>query len=188
MMSIQTPLGVHTPMRLLQGGSDSGNHWQAQLQHKFAEIENLLQWIDDFLLHSKTEKDLIDSLEKFLGVCQAINLKMHAKKTTLFCTKVTFCGRVISLDGIQHHPRHFESLLSMKRPKVASDLQQLLSATNWMRTSLPNYAAVVAPLHEMLEKPTLELENVRRRPFASKSSTAFGDKNMMNHSITSKHN
>ena len=152
MMSIQTPAGVFTPDRLLQGGSDSGNHLQAELQHHFSSIKKLLQWIDDFLLHAKTEAELIDLLEEFFRICQAINLKMHAKKTTLFCKQVTFCGRIISADGIQHHPRHFESLLSMKRPKMAHELQQLLCATNWMRTSLPNYAAMIAPLHTLLEQ------------------------------------
>ena len=152
MMSIQTPAGVFTPDRLLQGGSDSGNHLQAELQHRFSSIKKLLQWIDDFLLHAQTEVELIDILEEFFRICKAINLKMHAKKTTLFCKEVTFCGRIISADGIRHHPRHFESLVSMKRPKMAHELQQLLCATIWMRTSLPNYAAVIAPLHDLLEQ------------------------------------
>lgn len=40
----------------------------------------------------------------------------------------------------------------MKRPSLAAELQQLLCATNWMRTSFPNYSSVVARLHELLEK------------------------------------
>ena len=151
MMSIQTPLGVFTPNRLLQGGSDSGNHFQAVLQEQFSELNNLLQWIDDFLLHATTENELLDSIELFLQICQRINLKVHAEKTSFFCKEVTFCGRVISPSGIAHHPRHFESLLQMKRPTLASELQQLLCATNWMRTSIPAYAETIAPLHKLLE-------------------------------------
>lgn len=151
LMSIQTPLGVYTPTRLLQVGSDSGNHFQSVLQDRFSEVKKLLQWIDDFLIHSSSEADLLDSIETFLKICGEINPKVHAEKTCLFATEVTFCGRIINAEGIRHHPRHFESLLTMKRPTLGEELQQLLCATNWMRTSLPNYAAVVAPLHDLLE-------------------------------------
>eukprot|EP00171_Calliarthron_tuberculosum_P014233 IDg14233t1 len=115
MMSIQTQVGVYSSKRLLQGGSDSGNHFQADL------------------------------------VCEEINLKVHAEKSNFFARKVTFCGRTITPEGIQYHPRHFESLLSMKRPTTAGDLQQLLCAANWMRNSILQYAVVVEPLHSLME-------------------------------------
>ena len=35
--SIQTPIGVYTPTRILQGGTDSGNHYQAVTSEKFDE-------------------------------------------------------------------------------------------------------------------------------------------------------
>lgn len=151
MMSIQTPIGVYTPTRLLQGGSDSGNHFQAVLQDGFSTIKNILQWINDFLLHARTEGKLLGNIEEFLRICQTINLKVHAEKTTLFAREVHFCGRIISDQGIQHHPRHFESLLKMRRPTMTGELQQLLCATNWMRNSLPAYAQAIAPLHDLLE-------------------------------------
>jgi len=152
MMSIQTPLGVYSSRRLLQGGSDSGNHFQAVLGEKFqGRVCNLLQWLDDFLLYSKDECGLLDEIEQFLRVCDEINLKIHAEKSNFFSKKVQFCGRIISSDGVQFHPRHYESLVSMKKPTMAGELQQLLCATNWMRTSIPNYAVVVEPLHNLME-------------------------------------
>ena len=78
-------------------------------------------------------------------------LKVQEKKSHFFAKKVTFCGRIISPEGIQFHPRHFKSLVSMKKPSMAGELQQLLCATNWMRTSIPNYAAVIEPLHTLME-------------------------------------
>ena len=44
MMSIQTPLGVYSSNRLLQGGYDSGNHFQAVIAEKFQErVQKMLQ-------------------------------------------------------------------------------------------------------------------------------------------------
>lgn len=152
MMSIQTLIGVYSSRRLLQGGSDSGNHFQAVLGEKFdGHVSNMLQWLDDFLMYSPTEAGLLDSVQSFLRVCKEINLKVHAEKSNFFSRKVTFCGRIITPEGIQYHPRHFESLVSMKKPETAGDLQQLICATNWMRNAIPNYAIVVEPLHTLME-------------------------------------
>eukprot|EP00171_Calliarthron_tuberculosum_P021957 IDg21957t1 len=115
MHSIQTPIGVYTPTRMLQGGSDSGNHFQAVSQDKFeaAKIQ-MLQWIDDFLLYAKSEADLLISIENFLSVCKEFGFKVHAEKSTFFRRKAKFCGRLLSEQGAQYDPRHFNALLNMK--------------------------------------------------------------------------
>ena len=152
MMSIQTPIGVYSSRRLLQGGTDSGSHFQAVLQHKFdGRVEKMLQWLDDFLFYATNESELLDNVESFLRICKKIRLKVHAEKLSLFTTEAHFCGRIISSKGVQYHPRHFDSLLTMKQPKLASELQQFLCATNWMRNSIPAYAQRIAPLHQLLE-------------------------------------
>lgn len=152
-MSIQTPIGVYSSRRILQGGTDAGNHFQAMLQEKFAEhVTKMLQWIDDFLFYASDESELLDNLESFCKVCSETGVKLHAEKCNLFAKKVKFCGRIISKDGVQFHPRHFQSLLDMKKPTKANELQQLLCATNWMRNSIPSYSIVVEPLHNLLEK------------------------------------
>ena len=153
MMSIQTPIGVYSSRRLLQGGSDSGNHFQAVLSHKFdGRVNKMLQWLDDFLFYAKSEDELLSNIKSFLLVCSEIGLKVHAEKSTLFATEVQFCGRIISRQGVQYHPRHFDTLVSMKTPTMASDLQQFVCATNWMRNSIPNYAQRIQPLHQLLEE------------------------------------
>lgn len=153
MMSIQTPFGVYSSRRLLQGGSDSGNHFQAVLHEKLdGRVENLLQWLDGFLLHAAKEDQLLDQIENFLCVCSEIGLKLHAEKSTLFAKEAKFSGRIISADGIRFNSRHLDYLVGMHKPTVAHELQQLLCATNWMRSSIPNYAQTVAPLHELMEQ------------------------------------
>ncbi len=153
MMSIQTPIGVYSSRRLVQGGSDSGNHFQAVLGEKFqGRVNNLIQWLDDFLFFARDEEGLLNDIQAFLKVCQEINLKVHAEKSSLFSKRVQFCGRIITSEGIQYHPRHFDSLVSMKKPTMAGELQQLLCATNWMRSSIPNYSEVIEPLHNLMEE------------------------------------
>jgi len=61
-MSIQTPEGVFTPQRILQGSTDAGNHFQSVTSQAFMSLsESLLQWIDErsrFAVEFSTEKAL----------------------------------------------------------------------------------------------------------------------------------
>lgn len=80
MMSIQTPIGVYSSLRLLQGGSDSRSHFQAVLQENFeGRVPKYLQWIDDFLFFAEREKELLTNSRSFLVVCKEIGWKVHAE-------------------------------------------------------------------------------------------------------------
>lgn len=152
MMSIQTPLGVYSPTRILQGSTDAGNHFQSVTSQIFSELSsNILQWLDDFLLHAQTEQQLMSITSKFFELCRASNLKIHAQKIEMFKKEAHFCGRIVDGDGFKFDPRRMQALTDMKHPEFAGDLQQFLCATNWIRSSIPMYSEVIAPLHNLME-------------------------------------
>ena len=55
---------------------------------------------------------------------------------------------------MSHDPVRLQSLSDIRRPKTAAELMQFLQAMNWLRTSLPRMAEVVAPLRLFLEELT----------------------------------
>ena len=55
----------------------------------------------------------------------------------------------------------------MRRPETAAELMQFLHAMNWLRTSLPRMAEVVAPLRAFLEE--LMVGAARRTKRAAKN-------------------
>ena len=179
MISIRTPLGVYTSTRLLQGGPDAGNHYQAVTHSAFqAARGKLLQWLDDFLLHARTETELLKYPQSFLTVCKQYGFKVHAKKSQLFLREAQFCGRLISATGVRFEPRHLEALENMRTPQPGSDLQQLLCATNWMRNFIQSYAELVAPLHALMEYVYAQTGGLTKRrvakvPIASAWGTEY---------------
>ena len=78
MMSIQTPAGIYTPRRVLQGGTDSANHFQAVRRDNLeGRVSRMLQWIDEFLLHAPNEVKLLEDIAEFLAVCEEFGFKVH---------------------------------------------------------------------------------------------------------------
>ena len=98
-MSIQTPLGIFTPYRIIQGGTDSGNHFQAATSPLFASIDKLIQWLDEFLLFAADEAELLDNVENFLKICEEYGLKVHAEKFKLFPPQQSFAAASLTKKG-----------------------------------------------------------------------------------------
>lgn len=60
MISIKTPVVLRSSKLNLQRGSENGNNFQAVLAETFqGGVENMLQWIDDFLFYAKEEQSCL---------------------------------------------------------------------------------------------------------------------------------
>jgi hypothetical protein len=63
--SFIAPDGVYTPKRVLHGTRNATQHLQSVLVVMMDDIKsksNIEVWLDDYLLHTKTEDDLLASL------------------------------------------------------------------------------------------------------------------------------
>lgn len=88
------------------------------------------------------------------------NIKPNAKKSVIFKREVTWCGRVISGDGVRHDPRRISALTELPLPSTAAELQYFVCASNWLRDSIVNFARIFSPL---LAKLDAEKKKVGRR-------------------------
>jgi hypothetical protein len=121
---------------------------------------NIKVWLDDCLLHTKTEDDMLATLNLFFKKCREHELKLHASKCVLFATTVRYCGSFITKGGVRIDPKNMKALQTMQEPQNVADLVQYVAAVKWMRSAIPNYSKRVAPLHAALAKL---FEGKRRR-------------------------
>jgi RNase H-like domain found in reverse transcriptase len=84
--------------------------------------------------------------------CQRYGLKLHASKCVLFATKVSYCGSLITKDGLPFDPKNMEALQTMQEPQNGADLVQYVAAVNWIRSAIPKYSKRVTPLQAALAK------------------------------------
>jgi Reverse transcriptase (RNA-dependent DNA polymerase) len=139
--SFITPGGVYTPTRVLHGTRNATQHLQYVLVVMMDDIKsNIKVWLDDCLLHTKTEDDLIETLNFFFKKCQEHGFKLHASECVLFATTVRYCGKLITKDGVRFDPKNIEALQTMQEPQNGADLAQYVAAVDWMRSAIPNYS------------------------------------------------
>ncbi|KAF1313127.1 hypothetical protein FI667_g17682, partial [Globisporangium splendens] len=162
LFSFMTEDAVYIPTRVPQGAVDSALHFQTQMQEVFGDIlyDSVLIWIDDIALYATDDETYLLKLEEFFQILHERNLKLSATKCSLLQRAITWCGKIIDGDGVQHDSDLIQALRSLPLPTTAADLQYLLCATNWVRDSLVDYVRVVAPLQQLLD---LVLANKSRK-------------------------
>ena len=164
-LSYMTDKAIYTPTRVPQGCSDAALHFQKTMEHCFAELlyESLLVWIDDLLLlYACDVPTYLDKMDALFRMVDYHGLKLSVAKSSLYQTKVKWCGKVIDAKGVSHDPKRIEALRQIPYPATAAELQQFLCATNWMRDSLIDYARVVRPLQERLDQALASGKRTKR--------------------------
>jgi Reverse transcriptase (RNA-dependent DNA polymerase) len=105
--SFITPDGVYTPTRVLHGTRNATQHLQSVLVVMMDDIKsNIKVLLDDCLLHTKTEADLLATLNFFFKKCQEHGLKLHASKNVLFVSTLRYCGRLITKYCVRFDPKN----------------------------------------------------------------------------------
>ncbi|OWY95757.1 LOW QUALITY PROTEIN: hypothetical protein PHMEG_00034159, partial [Phytophthora megakarya] len=152
-LSYETDEGAFTPTRVPQGSCDAAIHFQATMEKCFHDMlyESRLIWIDVLLVFAESIDEYLRALEKLFATMNIYGLKFSAMKTQLYRQTITWCGRVISADGISHDPKRIDALTNMPAPSSAAELQQFICASNWMRDSLVDYARTIQPLQQRLD-------------------------------------
>jgi Reverse transcriptase (RNA-dependent DNA polymerase) len=139
--SFITQDGVYTPTRVLHGMRNATQHLQSVLFFMMDDIKsNIKVWLDDCLLHTKTEDDLLATLNFFFKQWQKYGLKLHASRCVLFETTVRYCERFITKDGVRFGPTNVEAMQAMQKPHKGADLVQYVAAVHLMRSAIPNYS------------------------------------------------
>jgi Reverse transcriptase (RNA-dependent DNA polymerase) len=125
--SLITPDGVYTPRRILHGTRLATQHLQFVLVVMMDDIKsNIKVCLDDCLLHTKTEDDLLATLNFFFTKCQEHGLKLHASKFVLFAAMERYCGRLITKDGVLNDLKNMDTPGSSSKVCVsrkAADLE-----------------------------------------------------------------
>ncbi|XP_052631288.1 uncharacterized protein LOC128136155 [Harpia harpyja] len=123
-----------------------------------SEEGKLLQYVDDILIATKTEKDCMTwtvSLLNFLGLQ---GYRVSKKKAQVMQRKVNYLGCEISAGQRTLGQAHKEAICQTRRPQTVKELRTFLGMTGWCRLWIYNYGLLVKPLYALTATEQKQLE------------------------------
>jgi len=147
-LSFRTDAGVFTPTRLPQGARTAVGLFQATMAVVLGPLVNrcVIIYIDDLLVFGRTAAEFVEAWIAVLRALKGARFKVNIKKTVFFALAVKYCGRIYSRTGVRFDPTFVDSVGKMPRPGNAAELRSYLAAAGWLRSAIPNYAALIQPL------------------------------------------
>ena len=120
-------------------------------------------YIDDMLVKTKTEKELLPSLEALFGYLRRHRMRLNPQKCVFTVEAGKFLGFMLTHQGIEANPDKYKAVLEMKSPNSVKDIQRLTGRIASLSRFLAASVRKVAPFFSLLKKEsnfewTLECE------------------------------
>ncbi|GKA09087.1 reverse transcriptase domain-containing protein [Tanacetum coccineum] len=148
-----TDQGTHcytkTPFRLKNAGAT----YQILVDSAFqAELgRNLEAYVDDMVINSKTEPEMIIDIEETFDNLWKINMKLNLKKCSFGVEEGKFLGYMLTPEGIRENPKKTKAVTDMQSPKTLKVMQTLSGKLTALNRFLARSAERSLPFFETLK-------------------------------------
>ncbi|GJW73136.1 reverse transcriptase domain-containing protein [Tanacetum coccineum] len=116
--------------------------------------QNLEVYVDDLVIKSRTEREIIRDIEKTFKTLREINMKLNPKKCTFGVREGIFLGYKVHADGLKVCPDMVEAVLSFPSPKCLKDVQRLNEKLASLNRFLSKSAKRSLPFFKTLKRYT----------------------------------
>lgn len=114
--------------------------------------KNVLVYVDDILIFSKTFEEHLTHLEQVFSRLKKANLTLKPSKCRFGVAKVNYLGHVLSKDGVQVDNSKIEIVQNYPAPNNQHEVRQFLGLCNFYRKFVKDYAKITVPINELLHK------------------------------------
>jgi hypothetical protein len=114
--------------------------------------EEVIAYVDDLIVFSKTFPDHLKSLEKVLRRLQSANLKLNPGKSFFAFRQVNYLGHEVSAAGIAPLKEKVQAIADMPEPQSVEEVQRIIGMMGFYRRFVPNFADIAHPLHQSTQK------------------------------------
>ncbi|GJU87454.1 reverse transcriptase domain-containing protein [Tanacetum coccineum] len=116
--------------------------------------QNLEVYVDDLVIKSRTETEVIRDTEETFKTLREINMKLNPKKCAFGMREGTFLGYRVDADGLRVCPDKVEAVLSLQSPRCLKDVQKLNGKLASLNRFLSKSAKKSLPFFRTLKKCT----------------------------------
>ncbi|GJS82150.1 reverse transcriptase domain-containing protein [Tanacetum coccineum] len=124
-MAFHTEEGVFCYTKMPFGLKNAGATYQRLVDSAFKEQiwVNLEAYVDDMVIKSRTEQDIIKDIEQTFSTLRRINMKLNPKKCSFGIEEGKFLGYIVTSEGIRANPEKTKAVMDMPSPRTLKQMQ-----------------------------------------------------------------
>ncbi|GKA56813.1 reverse transcriptase domain-containing protein [Tanacetum coccineum] len=151
-----TNQGIFCYLKMPSGLKNAGATYQRLVDKAFQKQigQNLEVYVDDLVIKSRTEKEVIRDIEETFRTLREINMKLNPKKCAFGMREGTFLGYKVDADGLRVCPDKVEAVLNLPSPRCLKDVQKLNGKLASLNRFLSKSAEKSLPFFKTLKKCT----------------------------------
>ncbi|GJX60283.1 reverse transcriptase domain-containing protein [Tanacetum coccineum] len=142
------------------GMRNAGGTYQRLVDKAFHKQtgRNLEVYVDDLVIKSHTEDEIVRDMEETFQTLREINMKLNPKKCTFGIEEGMFLGYKVSTRGLKVCPDKVDVVLSLPSPKCLKDMQKLNEKLASLNRFLAKSVEKSLPLFKTLKKCTRKID------------------------------
>ncbi len=126
--------------------------FQCLMEGVLRNISNVIVYIDDLLIHTKTHEDHLKVLEQVLQRLHSHNLKINLDKCFFSNKEVSYLGFTLTPEGIKPGKYKLKAIKDAKPPTDIKTIRSFVGLCNFFRTHIKNFAIIAVPLFHLSKK------------------------------------
>jgi len=115
-------------------------------------ISDVIVYIDDLLIRTKTHEDHVKVLEQVLQRLHSHNLKINLEKCFFGNKEVSYLGFTLTPEGIKPGKNKLKAIKDAKPPIDVKTICSFIGLCIFFRTHIKNFAIFSAPLFKLTRK------------------------------------
>ncbi|GJU21833.1 reverse transcriptase domain-containing protein [Tanacetum coccineum] len=128
---------------------------------------NLEAYVDDMVIKSRTEQDIIKDVEQTFSTLRKINMKLNPKKCSFGMKEGKFLGYIVTSKGIRANPGKIKAVMDMPSPKSLKQMQslsgKLVALNRFLSKSAKRSLPFLDTLKNVLNKKDFRGQSYRSR-------------------------
>ena len=143
------------PKVIYFGLCNSPGTFQRIINNIFQELLHegvLANYIDDFVISTKTKKELEERMIWFLKIAEKHNLYFKWSKCNFNVEEIPILRVVVRRGEVQMENNKVKAVKEWKTPTKIKEVESFLGFTNFYQCFIKNFSYIVKPLNELKEK------------------------------------
>jgi len=113
---------------------------------------SVANYMDDFIIPGKTEKELKERTIRFLKIAEKHNLCFKRTKCEFNATEIPILGVKVGNGEVKMEDEKIKAILEWKEPTKLKEVESFIGFTNFYRRFIKNFSHIARPLNELKGK------------------------------------